>query len=566
MGVAALQLEYDFEPRSTAAADPVGPVPLSTIEATDGLLRIPSSAISFNSATSPSGANRSDGGTGVQWGSPYQKLWFEQLHLLPARLDLGNVLSTQTTPVAIWNAFQLTDITVTSIGAPGGQGITLSNLPPLPLTLAKTSDSEFTVQVEPNGPPVINVPITVETSIGTRELGVTGRRITPLGFQFQRPIREELVWETVAITAEDGSEQRYANRNAPAQLVTVDMRLTGQDAARFGNLAFDWLSRVFALPIWWEQSALESSISGGSTDTITVDTASADYRIGGLAIIWQSGLRHEVFEVADLTATTITATTPFVANYSPGAAIVAPARLAIVTDEPSESVYPNGVIDVSATLEVIDNEPVEVVAFDETYAGELLLAGDNIIDGVTLPVQWRAPRARTQFGRRRPATLAKSDRNYIAFPWSTRLESKAEVWKLRSWLHQLDGGRITCYVPSGRPDFVLRANITPSTTSVDVGRTEYTSFVQLRPPRDVIRILLRDGTSYIRVITAATTIDEETERLTIESQLGAEVTIEQVDRIEFLYRARLTEGRSAAYTHDEAGVATLALSLRTVRE
>ncbi len=554
---------HEYSTDRGGVVDPTPPSPLGTFLSDADTLFKPSSAFTMAIPPAPSLNYNAGVGTGRKLGFPYQVPWFERFHLVPSALSLGNVLASQVTPVSMWNAFELADVTVNTITVPSGQGITLT-LPSLPLTLQELSDQSFSISVDATGPPVLSTAVQVSTSEGIREIQVTGQRVTPFGFQFQAPVDERLEFEVQMLPHEDGSEQRQSYRDAPAQIIRADLRLEAFDAARFNNLMADWLARVFALPIWWEQAASTAAITGGVSTVVTVDTTNADYQVGGLAIIWESGATHEIFEIESILAGSLTATVVLTKSYGVGA-LVAPARLAVADPRADSAAYPVNATDASVSFTAIDNLPIEVIAFDELFNSLPVLGGLNLINQ-TLRYDWASTVSRTRFGARRPNTLERTDRSFVDLPWSTLLTSKADVWKYRSWMHQLDGPRLNFYVPTGRPDFILQQPIANGASSLSLVRTEYATLVRHRAPFNALTVVLKDGTLFRRSITDSATVDVDTEQVTLDAAINQAVAIEEVDRVELLLLCRMTANKSVRLQHSRVGEATFSLSARTVRQ
>ncbi|WP_252858332.1 hypothetical protein [Pseudomonas nitroreducens] len=95
----------------------------------------------------------------------------------------------------------------------------------------------------------------------------------------------------------------------------------------------------------------------------------------------------------------------------------------------------------------------------------------------------------------------------------------------------------------------------------------YTRFGQLRAGRRDIRIELVDGTAFHRRIVNATELSASVERLQLDSQLGQDVTLDQVARICWMALCRSnSDVVEIEHITDSEGLASSSLIFKRVRD
>ncbi|MEE9472321.1 MAG: hypothetical protein V3W32_11445, partial [Gemmatimonadota bacterium] len=136
--------------------------------------------------------------------------WFEKCHVFPGELALGNILSTQIRTLELFNAFRRPPEPVewTAFVNNAGAGVTITNLPGLPVSIASRASFIANVQVSTAGPPAISGTLDFTFGAPTSQtflVPVTGNRITIFQFRPQTPITEKLRFKTDIIRINDGS-------------------------------------------------------------------------------------------------------------------------------------------------------------------------------------------------------------------------------------------------------------------------------------------------------------------------------------------------------------------------
>lgn len=81
--------------------------------------------------------------------------YYNRVHIVPDSLNVGNLLSTQTRPVEVWNAHRSTKL-LSGISQSGTDGMTLIEPYAAPTTFGVFESRTYTLQVGTAGSPVID--------------------------------------------------------------------------------------------------------------------------------------------------------------------------------------------------------------------------------------------------------------------------------------------------------------------------------------------------------------------------------------------------------------------------
>ena len=148
--------------------------------------------------------------------------------------------------------------------------------------------------------------------------------------------------------------------------------------------------------------------------------------------------------------------------------------------------------------------------------------------------------------------------------WIT--ESRQKLWEVRQLLHYLRGRQISFYLPTFSKELTPSQDLANASTALDVVNNGYTTFTQSRQPRDEIRVVETDGTTYDRSVVSSAELSADEERLTVSSAWPSTIAKGDVERIEILEKVRLESDR-VRLTHGElCGDAVIVASTRSVLE
>lgn len=489
--------------------------------------------------------------------------FFNHIHIQYHHLDLGNIVSTQQISFYVFNAY-FEDRLLNGVTAVGGDGLVLTEPAATPLTFAPFQQYTYQLSVSTDGPPTVNATYTFDFDIADYTLKVTGARLVLFYFEPDGEVVEQLQWMTDVLESYDGTEQRISLRGAPRQRIEFDVLTEeGTHDTKLRSLLFDWMSRVYGLPIWWEMRRLSTDHAAGA-GTLNVSTEYGDFRVGGLVMIYQDEDTYEVIGIEDLDSTSITLQSQLVNSYT-RKAVVMPVRTAYMSAQASRSKTPTNVARTSVAFTTINNTNLADTSGSTTYSGKILLDDANYIDG-SANEAWEKVVTVIDAGTGLQFQISGTDRARMRQTkrWITR-NSLQEVWRIRRLLHHFDGNRVSFYIPSFRNDLELVQTIAADTATIRVAHCNFTSLYKARKPFSDVRIVLKNGTVYVRAIIDSN-VDGDSEVLTLNATLqGTPIFVEDVERIEFVSLVRIANDR-AKLTHRRAGTAQIDINLISCKE
>ncbi len=371
---------------------------------------------------------------------------------------------------------------------------------------------------------------------------------TVIPFQPQSPCTEELQWLTDVQISKDGTEERLRIGDSPVQgfkylfPLNAQTKIDGLNAV-WGNLATEWL-----LP-GWTQSQYLGAITAGVTTLTGVDTSTAEFREGSLAILWESESVWQVVGV-DLVLGSSLRITSLTQAFT--GAWLMPLRYANI-EGPAKRAF-NGYsaslemsFRIKDNLEIVGATPTQYLG-DDLYTAETLLDGDSLSDEVLTSVSLFDPGfgLYSQTANWINSRVMRSQR-YVA-------EGQTELRALREFLHRRAGRYRQYWQPTFENDLQLISTGT-ITTTILVDDQGYRASMR---NRDHIAIEA-DGVWYPRAITLVEDLGGSVTRLTLDSTLG--VAADTVSRVSWLGIHRMNTDR-VEIDYEGGGVATT--SFRTV--
>jgi len=491
--------------------------------------------------------------------------WFELVHVFPTFFELGNLLTTVTRDLEIYNSYREESRQVTSFTNNADSGTSLIGFPSLPATLSESHGIQFQVQVSTNGPPSIDGTLDFTTDVGDISVRITGSRVVMFPFEPETLIEEKLEFLTDVIEAADGTEQRITIRKHPRQSFTMRYRVEeGKERRRLHNLLFDWQSRVFGVPVWFEARKLDADVSAGET-TITVDTAYGDFRTGSLAIVWQDSETFDALEIEDQTANSLTFASTLANSYTARKALVIPLRVALTDDTISRERWLNNLEEFEALWRIIDNEAdiADASSFD-TYNSKVALLGFNFVAGQS--TQDNMLRRIDRIDNETAPILQFSDWENAQYQFRRTFlgYSLESMWTVRQLVHELKGSQKSFYMPTFSTDLVAVDDLSSGTALLDVQPEGYVDYIRNREPLTSIIIYLSNGTYLIRDVVDYTQVDANTDRLTVDTNWPSTISVNDITKISFLRLCRIADDL-VEFNHRRIGYSRVGFNVRTVR-
>jgi hypothetical protein len=500
--------------------------------------------------------------------------WFEKFYVLPREIDVGLVLSATQVAMEVYNSDRAIPGTHswTAFTNNTDDGVSIIDLPALPLAIPGQHGDSFTLEVSPSGPPVIDGTLDFQFNfpIGVLILSVplTGRRLLVFAYRPERPMAERLEFLTDILEHVDGTEQRVALRKNPRQVFDLKiLREDGAERQRLEYILFDLHDELLGLPAWHEPTVLTLPASVDDV-TITVEsTAYADYRVGGSAVIFQDETHFESLPIASLTATTITFTNPLVNDYDAGVEVM-PMRLAYLDADVDGSRHPVNLAEFSVTTRIFDND--SDLADDSawpTFQGKILLDDENVLQRQgQLPETLRRRIIRVDGATGVIIQGSPWDRDRRISQKSFSVQDRQALWEVRQLLHFLRGRQVSFYLPNFYRDVTLESSWLSATAVADIVNVGYTRYVRQRSPKQYLRVELVDGTIIDRTILDSAEISADVERLTVNATWGTDVTANNLARAYFLEKVRIDSDSIELLHRSALGEAEISFPVRTVLE
>lgn len=489
--------------------------------------------------------------------------FFNKIHLQYHSIDLGNIVSTQNLSFYVFNAF-FEPRTLNDIIEVGGDGLILTEPSPTPLVYQSFQQYTYQLSVSTDGPPTVDAEYTFDFDNRDYVLTVVGNRLVLFPYEPDNGVTEQLQWASDVIEAYDGTEQRMSLRGAPRQRIEFDVLTDeGSQDTRLRSLIFDWMSRVYGLPIWWEMRRLTAAHLAGA-GTLNVSTLYGDFRVGGLVMIYENEDTYEVIGIENMDASSIELQSQLVNSYS-RKAVAIPVRTAYMAQTSQRSRTPTNVTRTSVAFTTINNVNLADTTGQTTYLGKVFLADANYIsEGMEEAWEKRVTIIDAVTGLQFQISGTDRARMRMTKRWITR-NSLQEVWRIRRLLHYFDGNRLSFYLPSGRNDLVLVQTIAADTPTIRVEHCNFTSLFKNRRPFTDLRVVLKDGQTFTRAIEDSN-VDGDSEVLSLSAPLlGTPILVEDVERIEFVSLVRISNDR-AKLTHRIAGTAQVDINVISCKE
>ncbi|HFL2847404.1 TPA: hypothetical protein ACGWUE_000720 [Pseudomonas aeruginosa] len=492
--------------------------------------------------------------------------WYHRIHISPRQLDLGNVVSSQTTPVFLWNAF-LAPRTLSAI-AGLDEGVEVSGQPAPPMLFPALKELTWQLTVTPDGQPVLDAMIEWQFDGGiSTGLRITANRIIAWTFvpDWGAGIVERLTAATDILQSESGVSQRRKLRGSPRREFNGPMYAEGRERQLLDLSLFGWSDRIWSIPIWPDIQLLQVGIAA-DVDFIPCSTQHLDFRAGGLAMLrGEDAFTSETVEILEVLTNGLQLKRNTQLAWPAGSRIY-PARAAQLLEEPSLSKLTDRLIEAEVRFLV-----AEVCDWPEWLPATLyrgLPVWDRRPDD-TENLTHAAERLRSTLdsGFAQPLVTDTAKRAFQVLG-QRHLDLGREARALvRSFIYGMHGRQKVVWVPSHMDDLTVVATASAVATTIDIVNIGYTRFSNGKPGRRDIRIELWNGTVLMRRITGATELDTQIERLALDAALGIELRPDDIARISWMNLMRFeSDVQEIEHMTDSQGVAGWATVFREERD
>lgn len=504
--------------------------------------------------------------------------WFEAVHILPrTSTALGVVVANLTVLFEIFNAYRATTITLGGFTNGIGTGVSVPDLPALPFSMAPfaslldpTSTRLAPVRIEAvvarDGVPLFDGALAFAFSTGeTMFLRLSGTRVSLLPLFYETEFVERWTFPGEVLEAIDGTEQVINVTANPVQAFGFTFKLDGTDRQRLQAWLFGAQDQLLAMPLWHEDTFTTASASATATTLTVGATADLDYRVGGLAVIFESATKFDVLVLSAVGANSLTfTTTPLLNSYAAGIRVAPVALGFFVNAVDSERSFVL-LESFRVAFQVTDNDTGMFTGSTtgwSSQAGKVLLDDCNVVDGGSA----------NKFVQRVTLIDNGTGRTEVFSGWATNrrghpkgftARGRAAYRKLKRLLLALRGPQVSFYIPTFAEDLTVVGTMVATTALVDVTNIGYTKNVQARAPKVTFRITFTDGSSLVRSVQSSVEIDASTERLTLDATWPTTRTPAEVVRVEFLELSRF-DTFSFTFAHRGGGLVTLTAPVKTL--
>lgn len=492
--------------------------------------------------------------------------WYDRVHISPHSIDLGNVVSVQTSPVFIWNAY-LVGRTLQSIEGLD-EGMQVSGQAAPPLLFAPLQELVWQLSVTPDGQPVLDTRVSwvFDNGIATA-VRVTANRIIAWTFtpDWGTSITERLAWSTNILQSESFVEQRRALLLGPRREFEAQMYVEGRERQLLDMALFGWSSRIWALPIWPDIQLLGAAVPAAS-QRINCTTANLDFRANGLAMLRaDDAFSYEVVEIEAVDATGVDLKRATQLDWPRGSRLY-PARSAQLVEQPQLTRLTDQAQGALVHFRVAEVSDWPATMPSTQYRGWPVLE-DRPDESEDLTSSFQRLLSELDSGLAIPLTTDIADRAMPVIGYRWLGFGRAERAAYRSLLYALRGQQRAMWVPTHADDLTIVAIVSQNATTLDIANIGYTRFGRARPGRCDIRIQLTDGSVLYRRITSSAELDVNTERLAIDAALGRDIEPSQFARVCWMSLCR-GAGDTVEIEHmtDSEGLAASALTFRGVRD
>jgi hypothetical protein len=490
--------------------------------------------------------------------------WYFRIHILPNNLSLGNVVSNEVFTIGVWNAWLATAQTLDSIVAFDAGGTSLTGQPAPPLVFEPNQQLNYTLSIDPLGPPTIDATYTFTFADGeVVELSMFGQRITAWALtpDWQTPVEERLGWKTDRLRAWDATEQRRALRIAPRRNVKFSTWMSQQDKQFVENQFFAWGALIWALPIWWDGQYLSVQSNPGDM-LVLADTVGRDFVTDGLAIILTDARTYEVIQLGTITATQLNLVRSIVGTWPTGSKLY-PVRSARLMNTQRITRNNGSNADVEPEFLIVEACDWPAATGLPTYRGAPVLEDSP---SVTDTSEGSYDRDTFTIDNQTGA-IDVYDSAGIGFPNNSHnwfLKGKTAHSNFRSLMYLLKGAQGEIWVPSYEEDLSLVADIAPPDVSIQCANSGLALYA-VKLNRQDIRIELANGTIYYRRISGASLINPTTELVTLNTGFGVTIPASTVRRISFMVLSVLASDE-ITIEHDTAirGISECSTPFRAV--
>lgn len=455
----------------------------------------------------------------------YYRIWIS-----PSALDLGNIAGTINRSVTIWNAFfepkDLTSVNQVSLTGVSDDAVA-------PQSLFSLGVYDFTVTISNEGASSIKGTYQLTVDGTVYNLPVVGSRVTPFLYKPDGEMIRSFLFQTHVKASHNNTEQRQRINRGARELLGFDIAVEGDDKRKLENLLYNWQSRVFAVPVWFEGQELSSAHFVDDL-VINCDTDNLSFYVGSPAII-TNGDVFEIMEIEEVTSNAITINYGLQNNF-PAGSVIYPAVMCRMNSK-QNLVQFSGESNlgrfnfISTKTQLINSD-----SFD-TYRSIPIFPFNENWDNVP---EWIYERKVKHLDNGR-AEIKVDDQSGI--PTINRnieiaLSNLSDIARFRAFLNEVKGRFKHFWIDHRTQDFQVLSDVISTGSNLTVVNNNYSFYVNSGIGKRDIVIELQDGTKLHRRISSAAVIDSNSETLALDQTFGQDIQASQIKRVSYLTLVR----------------------------
>lgn len=481
--------------------------------------------------------------------------YYNRIHVNPGVIALGNLLSAQIRTVEVWSAY-FTPKLLSSVGQVGTEGITLTQPEAAPTYFAAVEARIYTINISTNGPPIVDAVYSFHFPSETPTLTVTGRRVVLWPFVPDTEYDETMEWKTDLLDSFN-NEQRLALREAPRQSFSHKFLLDEQQFSRAKAISTQWAHRVYGIAVWDEVTPLLNGLTAGSS-FIAFDTANADYRDDDLIMLWASDTNLAALEITTVTPTGVNLKLPLDKSWPK--CYIAPLRFARTLSGVEYSRAANKYITAKAQFLVTQNKDLGDNGTFPTYRGKPVMTDRSAVVG---DLSEKIVRTIDMFDNGSGPIQIDIASNWVRFMQTISFikNNKADVWKLRKWIHARRGKQRAFWLPSWNRDLIILQDVASTASSITVSPIGYPLYYTVKD----IMIQLLNGTRIFARVTSGSTDNDGNEALSLSAQIGTAFATTDIDFVCFMSHVRF-DTDLVTFNHRDVGQVSTSIALAETPE
>lgn len=458
------------------------------------------------------------------------KSWFDdyynRVHVNPSKLDLGNVLSTQTRQVEVWNA-HFTDKIYNGFETLGDVSGLIVNGLESGVVFAKNESKLVDISISNVGSPTIDALIRFDFSSEKPVVAITGQRLVVFPYKPTQDFNESFEWFTDVIKSKS-TEQRIALRDVPRLLLSYNFVLSSAEYSRLKAISNKWLNQVFAVP-YWPDKTFVGNVNESST-SINLDTSLKDFRSNDLIFVFNEDV-FEAVEVLTVSSSSIQLARPF--RITILNAYVVPLRYARLSGELTISRGSDQLIWCKALFIVQRNAlSASISQFTKFLNTPVLL--DDVYN--TSPIDHSISRESEWFDNNSGKQSVESllDYNTATQNLNVNVFSKIKLNQYKGFFGYLKGRQKTFFFPSKNSDLKLVSDIGAGSNSLTVESVNYENYFSV----SYISIHLKNGSIIFKRVNSGSS-NSSIDVLTVSEVFSVGISKADVEMICFMSLVRL---------------------------